>query len=87
MLENLHRALWRNGYKQTRIAAAAGISSSRLSQIVHGQAEASQWERAKLAELLGEAEAYLFQKFPCPPLSGGAPVETRPAPISCKERE
>lgn len=56
----LKMAMLQSGKKQQRIADLARIHRSQLSHIVRGRRIATAKERARLARVLGQAEADLF---------------------------
>jgi transcriptional regulator with XRE-family HTH domain len=48
------------GLTQTEVAMKSGVNQSRLSAAERGQAELNEWERAKVAEVLGVPMLELF---------------------------
>ena len=56
----LYLAIARDQRPQYRIAAVAGRSDAWLSRVVHGLADPSAQDRARLSEVLGVGEDGLF---------------------------
>ena len=61
-------------------AVAVGMGESKFSRAINGRVEFTSQERAKIAELLGFSEAWLFQEIMPPPVDGEAqPLRSVPA--------
>lgn len=64
MYPNLKLQLWRAGVRQNQLAQMLGIDESVLSRIVNGFRQPNRETRARIAELLGSEEEWLFQSGP-----------------------
>jgi plasmid maintenance system antidote protein VapI len=61
MYPNLKLELWRQGVRQNRLAKLLGIHESVMSRMVNGFRDPDPITRAKIAELLGSNEQWLFE--------------------------
>jgi hypothetical protein len=58
----LKLAIVASGVSQRKVAWDAGLSESRLSDIVRGWSAPRDWERASLAHVLGRDESSIFSE-------------------------
>jgi transcriptional regulator with XRE-family HTH domain len=80
MLVNFKTALAVRGTRQVELALELKISPTVLSEIVNGRRSASASLRARLAEMLGVDEAWLFSSFTRIPNRTDSTVQTAHTP-------
>jgi transcriptional regulator with XRE-family HTH domain len=61
MYPNLKLKLWSTGMRQNRLARILGMDETMLSKVINGFRAATPDVRHRIADLLQEDEAWLFQ--------------------------